>query len=129
MTPTRSAAVAVGRRAAGRRFPARAPRSVLNPEREADREDLLAVLSRYSPAAVPCLAVPLAVAAAWTSEDTATQAAAAAACRPCPVRSVCLGYGGRWPDEAGTYGGRTEQDRQRVAREVVARPCSLVPDK
>lgn len=82
--------------------------------READRAELLRSLARHA-ADVPCVAGDVLPPAAWTSDDHGDLELAAVACRTCPLLDACAAYGRRWPEEWGTYGGRTQQQRQSAA--------------
>lgn len=91
----------------------------LDAAREADRLELLHTLDQHPAEAIPCRAVALYVSAAWVAEDDAEQRTAAAACRsrPCPALTACKAYGTAWPLEEGAYGGMTQTERRRAARD------------
>lgn len=90
----------------------------LDAQREADRLELLHTLDGYRADEIPCRAVDLYTAAAWTSDEDDEQAVAAAACRsrPCPALEACRAYGDAWPLEEGAYGGRTQTERRKAAK-------------
>lgn len=91
----------------------------LDTRRERDRAGLLDQITTYPDHEIPCRAVDLHVSAAWTSDEDDEQRVAAAACRsmPCPALAACRAYGLAWPRELGAYGGMTERERRKAARE------------
>lgn len=103
--------------------PVTATSTDLDAQREADRLELLHRIDQHPDHAIPCRAVDLYVSAAWTSEEDDEQRVAAAACRsrPCPVIEVCKSYGIAYPREVGAYGGLTETERRRTARNIERR--------
>jgi hypothetical protein len=79
----------------------------------------LAVLVEHAEAGamIPCLSS----AGDWVSENRDAQAAAAAACSPCPALIRCRVYGRHW-ERHGVYGGISAADRAQ--ERTGARPVS-----
>lgn len=94
----------------------------LDAARDQHRRELLDQLDQHADHEVPCRSVDLHTAGAWTSEEDDEQRVAAAACRsqPCPRLAACRRYGLAWTDELGCYGGITEKERRKAARERTA---------
>lgn len=92
----------------------------LDAARDQHRRELLDQLDQHRDYEIPCRAVDLHTAGAWTSEEDNEQRVAAAACRsrPCPALEACRAYGDAWPLELGAYGGRTQTERRRAARQM-----------
>lgn len=85
-----------------------------DPDLAADRRVLSRLVDRLVLAGefVPCRAGNAEDTAAWTSDSPADQRDAARWCHPCPALDTCHVFGRRWPEQAGVYGGLTEQDRR-----------------
>ncbi|NYI41244.1 WhiB family transcriptional regulator [Demequina lutea] len=60
----------------------------------------------------------------WTSDDQRQRAEAATACAICPVLTQCSQYGIDNPKEVGVYGGMSERQRVKVAREISERTAA-----
>lgn len=95
----------------------------LEAARAQHRTELLHRIDQHPDHAIPCRAVDLHTAGAWTSDEDDEQRVAAAACRsaPCPVIEACKAYGITHPREVGAYGGLTETERRRTARNTERR--------
>ncbi|NTW41869.1 MAG: hypothetical protein HGA44_18640 [Cellulomonadaceae bacterium] len=81
---------------------------------KADRAELLAFLGglRECGRRVPCMDVPPAESACFTSVDESEQAMAARLCVGCAGATTCGLYGAKYPSEFGVYGGATNNERQ-----------------
>ena len=91
----------------------------ISPAHAAAHARFLATLAEHAEAGavIPCLSL----AGDWLSENRDAQAAAAAACGPCPALIRCRVYGRHW-ERHGVYGGISETDRAQ--ERAGARPAS-----
>lgn len=91
-------------------------------DRDHNRHTLLEEIDAHQQAGrnIPCLSTDTYATAAWTADEDDEQRVAAAACRsqPCPALKACSVYGLTHPREHGAYGGMTEQQRRRTARDT-----------
>jgi len=87
------------------------------------RAELLDQIDSHPDHVIPCRSVDLHTAGAWTAETEDEQRVAAAACRarPCPALAACRAFGLAWPQELGAYGGLTQTERRRTARNIERR--------
>ena len=88
-------------------------------DRHTERAELLAHLDALALAGCPavCRSVPIADRGLWTSDDPGDQRVAARLCAPCPAVTPCREYGLDHQRDAGAYGGPTETERRKAARE------------